>query len=282
MINMIPPPLISMRFLAENARLARLAGQSFSWRGARLPVMKIFDARVILCTMLALVPPHGAGAEELATVLGQGIDRAELDQARDEADRARKFLDLVWARVSRHYIEQNGLTASDAEVSEALAYHREFERKDRIQRARKLEELNQRLAAEGLADKERAHLEEFRAVLRRLAQRDAENDRNPPAGSGQEGKLLAPWIEMWKMNRALYERFGGVVALTRSGPDPRGAHLALIEDYERRGLIRYFDARLRERLHARLAARPSMAIAPGEVDFTPYWKRPIPPSYFPD
>lgn len=31
-----------------------------------------------------------------------------------------------------------------------------------------------------------------------------------------------------------------------------------------------------------LAARPSMVIAPGEVDFTPYWKRPIPPSYFPD
>lgn len=268
--------------MAENAHPARVTGKGSSRCGARIPVMMRVHAKTILCGVLALVPSCGLGAEEVATVLGQGIDRAELDQARDEVDQTRKFLDLVWARVSRHYIEQNRLTASDAEVSEVLAYHREFERKDRIQRARKLEELNQRLAAEGLADKERAHLEEFRAVLRRLAQRDAENDRNPPSDSGREGKLLAPWIEMWKLNRALYERYGGVVALTRSGPDPRGAHLALIEDYERRGLIRFFDARLRERLHERLATRPSIVMAPGEVDFTPYWKRPILPSYFPD
>lgn len=271
-----------MQSLAGNAHPARVAGKVSSPCAARMPAMTHYLANAILCAVLALALPSRLGAEEVATVLGQGIDRAELAQARDEVDQTRKFLDLVWARVSRHYIEQNQLTASDAEVSEVLAYHREFERKDRIQRARKLEELNQRLAAAGLADKERAHLDEFRAVLRRLAQRDAENDRNPPSDSGQEGKMLAPWIEMWKLNRALYERYGGVVALTRSGPDPRGAHLALIEDYERRGLIRFFDARLRERLHERLAIRPSMVIAPGEVDFTPYWKRPIPPSYVPD
>lgn len=235
-----------------------------------------------LLAVLVFAPSPGSGAEGLATVLGQPIDRAELIGTTGEWEQARKFLDLVWTRVSRHYIEQHGLAASAADVSEAVAYHREFDSKDRAQRARKLEELNQRLAANGLGEKDRAHLEEFRAVLRRLAQRDAERDREPPPDAAQEGGLLAPWIEMWKLNRVLYARYGGVVALTRFGPNPQGAHLALIEEYERSGLIRFTDAGLREGLYARLAARPAMVVAPGEVDFTPYWRRPILPSYFPD
>jgi hypothetical protein len=56
----------------------------------------------------------------------------------------------------------------------------------------------------------------------------------------------------------------------------------LIEDYQRQGLIRFHDTGLRERLLARLAARPSLVIPAAEVDFTPYWRWPIPPSYFPD
>jgi hypothetical protein len=31
-----------------------------------------------------------------------------------------------------------------------------------------------------------------------------------------------------------------------------------------------------------LAAPPPIPLAEGQVDFTPYWKRPIPSSYFPD
>ncbi len=84
------------------------------------------------------------------------------------------------------------------------------------------------------------------------------------------------------MNRALYAQFGGIVALTRFGPFPHGARLAVLEDYERRGLLQFSDAQLRERLFALLATRPRMTLAPGEVDFTPYWKKPIPPSYFSD
>jgi hypothetical protein len=53
-------------------------------------------------------------------------------------------------------------------------------------------------------------------------------------------------------------------------------------DYERRGLVRFPDPAQRERIFAWLNRRPSMVTRPEEVDFTPYWKRPIPPSYFPD
>jgi len=84
------------------------------------------------------------------------------------------------------------------------------------------------------------------------------------------------------MNKALYDEYGGVVALTRFGPDPHGARAALLADYERQGLLHISDPLLRNEVIAVLETRPSMVIPPDSVDFTPYWKRPIPASYFPD
>jgi len=246
-------------------------------------LMGIRCAGLGFCTALALVHPAVLRAEDVAHVLGVAIDRSELSAAEgDPAAALGKLYDRVWNAVSRHYIEQNGLAATGAEIAEALAYHREFERKDRAQRARKLEELDRRLAAGELADGERARIEEFRATLARLAQSDLESDRAPPPDPERQAAQHAQWIEIWKMNRALYEQYGGIVALTRFGPFPHGARVALLEDYERRGLLRFSDAQQRERLFALLATRPSMVLAPGQVDFTPFWKRPIPPSYFPD
>ena len=114
-------------------------------------------------------------------MLGVAIDRSELPVAEGPAAELGRLYDRVWLAVSRDYVRQNGLEATPEEIAEVVGYEREFERRDRGQRAE--------------------------------------------------------WIEMWKMNGALYET---------------------------------------------LAARPSIMLAPEQVGFTPYWKRPIPPSYFPD
>ena len=244
--------------------------------------VKFSVASAIFSVSLAFGPLAAHGAENLATVLGEDISRADIAGPGSAPAELQRLLDLVWRRVSRHYVEQNGLQAEDEEVAEVAAYHREFERKDRAQRARKLEELNQRLAAGGLDGKQREWLEEFRAVLTRLARHDAGVEGLPGPDPEEQAAMFGPVIEHWKTNRSIYERYGGVVALTRFGPDPQGARRALFEDYERQGLIRFHDAALRERLWARLAAPPSLVIPAAEVDFTPYWRRPIPPSYFPD
>jgi hypothetical protein len=237
---------------------------------------------LVLAALLGFASPAVNGAETLAVVLSQVITRDEIAATEGEQARDIKLYDLVWRRVSRHYIDVQGLAATPAEIAEAVEYHREFAARDRVQRARKLVELDERLEGDGLKSDERARLEEFRKVLTRLAHHDAEQDRLPPPDPERQGQLLIPWIEQWKMNKALYEQYGGIVALTRFGPDPHGARAALMADYERRGLVRFSDAAQRERVFAWLDRRPSMVTRQADVDFTPYWKRPIPPSYFPD
>ncbi len=230
--------------------------------------------------LLASMPAHGA--EGVAWVLGEEILRPELLVAGDEPAQAARLRDLVWIRVARRYVAERGLAATADEIAELQAYDRAFDRHDRAQRARKLTELNERLEADGLAPDERARLEEFRAVLTRLAGRDAANDLALSREREEPAAHYGPWVETWKMNQALYEEYGGIVALTQSGPAPHGARAALIAEYERRGLVRFFDSRLRGQLYFLLVKPPPMVLPGEQVDFTPYWKLPIPPSYFPD
>jgi len=242
---------------------------------------------VTLCVSLivACLFAGPAAAQEparVATVLGVSITRGELDAIADDRSRARKLLSMIWDRVAPHYIASRGLQAKPAEIAKVAAYDKEFDARDRSQRARKLAQLDQRLAGDALSAEERARLQDFRATLGRLARYDAERAREPPPDPARQAVFYAPWVELWKMNEALYEEYGGVVALTRFGHDPHGARAALLKDYERRGLLRIADPLLRDQVMAVLDAKPSMTVAPEDVDFTPYWKRPIPASYFPD
>jgi hypothetical protein len=235
---------------------------------------------LVLAGILSL-PVAAQGPERVVTVVGVAITRGELTGGAHSAPREARLLDLVWPRIAGDYVKRQGLAATPAEIDEATAYHREFERRSRIQRARKLQELEERLAEPELAPEERERLEDFQATLRRLAEGDSARD-----GASQDPErlrvLLVPLVEMWKLNRAIYERFGGVVALTEFGPSPLGARADLIADYERQGRLEFADAGLRERFYAILRQPPPMVVPPGRVDFTPYWKRPIPPSYYPD
>jgi hypothetical protein len=243
-------------------------------------VNAVFRACVIF-TVLAFAPAGGAASEAVARVAGAEITRSELAAEEDETARAASFRDWVWKRVYAHYVLERGLSATAAEISEVRAYDREFERRDRAQRARKLAELTERLAREDLDPGERAWLEEFRSVLIRVAEHDAGSDRAGPDAAGERA-LLSSWIEFWKGNRALYAEYGGAVEVTTAGPAAHGARVALLADYERRGLVQLFDRRLRDRLFELLSRPPRRVVPPDEIDFTPYWRRPIPPSYFPD
>jgi len=241
--------------------------------------------KVALGLVLAGVLCAATAAQEVdlvATVFNADISQSELAAASDDRPRARKLLALIWKHVAPHYIASKGLSATPVEIADLAAYDREFDAKDRSQRARKLEELDQRLSGDGLTPAEHAHLIDFRATLRRLAQYDAEQDQAPPADPAQQAAFYTPWIEMWKMNKALYEEYGGIVVLTQVGPDPHGARAALLQEYERQGLLRIADPVLHDEVMAVLQARPSMVVPPERVDFTPYWKRPIPASYVPD
>lgn len=239
-------------------------------------------ARVLLLLwLLAVAAATAAGEPAVAVVDGQEISLEDLGPALDAGVRSAELARLVRKHLFRAYVRANGLEAAPHEVEALRAYDAEFARKDRAQRRRKLEELESRLAAASLTDMERARLVEFHDILKRMADADSARDREPPEAT-RDPDTRAPWIELWKMHRSLYEEYGGEVLLVEYGPYPKDAWLRLLTDRERAGDLRFGDSTWRDRVFAQFAGVPGVPLPPEKVDFTPYWQRPIPPSYFPD
>ena len=232
-------------------------------------------------SFIAAAGPAQSASAPVAQVFGVAFECR--DAAGDRAtDCARALLSHVRAKVARAFVAQNRLDATNAELERLREYNRAFERHDRSQRARKLAELDARLAADTLAPGERERLEAFRTVLVRLARYEADVDSGVEPRVIVDDETLRNWIEAAKLNAALYAQFGGTVGLAAYGPYAHGAMRALIREHVVRGDVRVLDSNVAALFFAALDAPPRLAHTGGAPDFTPFWERPIPPSYLSD
>jgi hypothetical protein len=238
-------------------------------------------ARFLLALALATTATFAASAELLAArIRADPIACAALGAQRPR-DCAILLLRELRTRAEREYIQSHGLQATSAEIATVRAYERAFAQHDREQRARKLDELDARLvhmdAEMGAAERER--LMEFRAVLARLAAYEADVGRGLESPPQVPDATIAHWIEQAKLDPALHRRYGGVVALRPSGPYAHGARNALLNEYMRSAAVEIPDSEIEQQLRAELRRSPALVHAGAPPDFTPFWLRPLVPSY---
>jgi len=90
-------------------------------------------------------------------------------------------------------------------------------------------------------------------------------------------RVWSQWIIGFKTNRALYEKHGGRVGLTKFGPEPIGAIEALLRERAGSGDLVIADAALAKEFWSWFASQPRRVARPEEIDFTFYWLRPHAP-----
>jgi hypothetical protein len=229
----------------------------------------------------------------VATVLEKKITAADvglqcdlnrkpmIPKSTPSADSQPNPLDELGGRIEREisgdYIEKNNLKATEQELSEFQHHQERSMAQDRIRRQKELAELDKKLQNADLSPKEREQAEKSRATLKRLAARErkrAEAGLSTTAADWRE--IAAPWIEAWKINQSIYKKYGGAVDLTKFGPNPVGARKRLLEDYQNQGKILIHDDNVRCEFWKRMGSPPNLPAKPEEIDFTPYWKKPLP------
>ena len=115
--------------------------------------------------------------------------------------------------------------------------------------------------------------EEF---LRREGRADAGRPVTEAQAASRK-RVWSQWIASFKANRALYEKYGGRVGLTKFGPEPIGAIEALLREREKKGDLVIADAALAKEFWSWYASQPRRVARPEEIDFTHYWLRPHDP-----
>jgi hypothetical protein len=172
------------------------------------------------------------------------------------------------------FVAQEKIAASDADLEAYAKWNEEFQRREKARRAQRQEQIEAALKQPNLALAQREQLLRERDTYQKAARYDVEREA-AARDSGSRQRVWAPWITSFKANKALYDKYGGRVGLTKFGPEPIGALEALLREREKAGALRIFDAALAKEFWAWYAVQPRRPAKPEEIDFTYYWLKPF-------
>jgi len=252
-------------------------------------------AVILLSLLLSGLQPSAAEPSNdtslvVAQVLGKQIAASDIGLKynarhnpiipKDEAsclvsDPVEELQKQITAEVVQDYVSRKHLKATDEEIRELQVYQDNSLAQDRVRRQKELVQLEERLKTTALNPKEKEQAEKQRATLLRLAEREKKLDTMSKPSAEELRSVYAPWIEAWKFNKSVYKEYGGMVAITKFGPDPVEATRRLLAEYEKDKKLVIFNADLKSSFWSRLAKPPRFTAKQGEIDFTPSWRKPV-------
>lgn len=126
----------------------------------------------------------------------------------------------------QHYVEEQGLLATDREIAALLNRKQEVMEKDRKLMEARRKELEKTLAFNTPAGEARTRLEKELASLNGMQQAmvEADSRAGTPESVVAENRVARAFVEQWKVNQALYRQYGGRVVYQQSGAEPLDAY----------------------------------------------------------
>ena len=220
-----------------------------------------------------------AGAQEVARIddLPLSAEDLNLTDAASRPAAAAALRQRAMKSALERFVAQHRLQASEEDLAAYAKWNDEFQRLEKERRARRLREVEAGLNQPGIAAAQREQFQRERDTLRKLAQLDGARAAASRDTAARK-RVWGQWIVGFKANRALYEKYGGRLGLTKFGPEPIGALEALLREGEKAGHMRIFDAALAKEFWGWYAAQPRRVARPEEIDFTYYWTKPLPGS----
>jgi hypothetical protein len=216
------------------------------------------------------------GERVVARVFGKPVTATELRWAQGQpaAEVVAPLRQQVLAVATERFMNANNLYASAEDYEAFGKFDAEFRRVEIARRTGQKGKLEQELARADLDPRKREQLEQQRAVLESLERYDTERAAMPMDDAAKR-RVWGPWISNYKVNKALYDKYGGRVGITKWGPEPVGAIEALLREHERNKEFEILDAALGKAFWEWYAAQPRMPMKPEQVDFGYYWLKPV-------
>lgn len=183
--------------------------------------------------------------------------------------------DRIWRAVSDRFAQENKLIASDAECEVFEKFQNNSMSKHREQWKRELADIELKLKSANLPEAQQQELQKNREMYLRLEKTQAAMEQSSGIKEVQR-KNSRQWVTWFKVDKALYEKYGGAVALTKFGLFPFEARRKLTEEHIRRGEIVFVDKTFAAQFWEDYQ-KPGRHLAKKEqIDFTPYWLKPLP------
>ena len=188
-------------------------------------VLLAFGLSVLLFAVQAQEFHGPLDAPLVAEVLGTKIHTRDPDEM--QAVIIGKLLD-------RYAVEQ-GIAVEPAEIAAYLDRLRRVAEEDRRRQEARREELARKLEAKTLPDAERQSPSSQLATLNEVLASLDETARSAADDQAARRQVAAAFIRQWKINRALYQQYGGRIIYQQGGPEPLDAYRTFLQARERQG-----------------------------------------------
>jgi hypothetical protein len=216
-------------------------------------VARVFDTEI----RLADISPPASHQDRVREKKLAADDAAWLRDYREKRLDARIWQEVTTQAVGRDAVEP---TAEEVETFASLSRARRAGRLDESLAQR--EDLRKKLATGDLSPRKRDQLEKHLATIEKLIAHEREQREwaktvpNYDEIQRRSSERVARYtIRAWKVNKALYEKYGGRVIFQQAGYEPVDAYRALIADVEKQNAVELLDpsfrtpfARMREYL----------------------------------
>ena len=179
-------------------------------------------------------PGHTSPNHVAATVLGNEL------RTDDATEMQAAILDALFEQ----YEADSGIRAEDSEIDAFIARLDRSKEADIAAKRERLAEIDDLLGAVNLSGDERDALEKERDLIADTVD-DLESSEDLSAGEAAEvtdmrRAFAREMILHWKVDRALYEQYGGRLIAQQLGPEPLDAYRQFLEDRREAGA---FDIR---------------------------------------
>ncbi len=197
--------------------------------------MNTRTARLLACSLLVTMVPgcaHETYGDPKVPVAGKVLGTVVHTQDAEE------LRYVVLRKLTDRYADDKGIAVTQAEKQAYVRHVQEALDEDRKRQVARRDELARKLAAGGLSEAERktvtSELDSVNNFLAALGESGSGAAQDPEETQARE-QVASSFIRQWKINRALYQQYGGRIIFQQGGPEPLDAYRTFLEEQQARG-----------------------------------------------
>lgn len=148
---------------------------------------------------------------------------------------------VIIGKLVDRYAAEQGIAVEPEESDAYLDRLRRVAEQDRRRQEARRTELARKLEAKTLSDAERQALSSELATLNEVLASLDETARSATEDQAARRQVAAAFIRHWKINRALYQQYGGRIIYQQGGPEPLDAYRTFLQARERQGAFKILN-----------------------------------------
>lgn len=152
---------------------------------------------------------------------------------------------VILSKLMEDYEAEHGIRVSREDIDAYLAGMRRIAEEERRRNLARKEQLTRQLASEAMTEAEResvsAELKSLNELMAALEESSAVSEEDSEEVRQYREQVATAFVRQWKINKALYEQYGGRIIFQQGGPEPLDAYRRFLESQEKAGSFKILE-----------------------------------------